>query len=95
MLVRKRVADAFDHIGGVGKSIWGGNSGVDIDIDAGVHRHGVGEHLQLFTHQSSLFFGLLGECLVVKEPLKMVLSESLGGVEVRWRLFVELVIGID
>ena len=65
-----------DHLHiGVGETIRGGS----IDI-------GVGNivHFQLFTHLTSLFFSLLGECLVVKEPLEMVLPQCLGSVEVGW-----------
>jgi len=61
----------------VGETIWGGS----VDIGVG-HRQVV--HFQLFTHLTSLFLSLLGECLVMKEPLEMVLPQCLGSVEVGW-----------
>lgn len=61
----------------VGETIRGGS----VDIGVG---HGQVVHFQLFTHLTSLLFSLLGECLVMKEPLEMVLPQCLGSVEVGW-----------
>ena len=61
----------------VGETIRGGS------VDIGIGHWDV-VHSQLFTHLTSLFFRLLGECLIVKEPLEMVLPQCLGSVEVGW-----------
>ena len=89
-LERDDIVDAFVDIDRVGETI---RRRVGVDIDIVVHRHVV--HFQLFTHETCLFFGLDGEGLIMQEPLEVMLSKSLGSVEVGWGLLVELVVGID
>ena len=89
-LERDDIVDAFVDVDRVGETI---RRRVGVDIDIVVHRHVV--HFQLFTHQARLFFGLDGEGLIMQEPLEVMLSKSLGSVEVGWGLLVELVVGID
>lgn len=91
-LERDNIVDTFVDIDRVGETI-GRRVGVDIGII--VHRHANVVHFQLFTHQTRLFFGLDGKSLIMQEPLEVMLSKSLGSVEIGWGLLVELVVGID
>lgn len=78
-LERDDIVDAFVDIDRVGETI-GRRIGVDIGII--VHRHADVVHFQLFAHETRLLFGLNGKSLIMQEPLQVMLSQSLGSVEV-------------